>query len=334
MDTAARLLQVLALLETQPWWRGDELAERLDVTPRTVRRDLARLRDLGYPIDAVTGPHGGYRLGAGGRLPPLVLDDEEAVVIALTLRASAGEGASGLESAALAALTKLDRVMPPRLRERVGALRAVTVQLRPRSDLPPVDADALVTLALACNRPERLRFAYRDAAGRDSDRFVEPYRLVFTDRRWYLVAFDRDRDDWRSFRVDRMTGLSPTGVPFQHRATPDAAAMVARGVSVAAYDTWAVVRVHADPEWARQLVPPTVGVAEASDDASTTFRIGGDPDWIARYLAGLDAPFDIIEPDAVRAELRKLARRLLRDHAAPVTRSDAPPRSPTSAGSS
>ena len=324
MDTAARLLQMLAMLETRPWWRGDELADRLEVTPRTVRRDLARLRDLGYPIEAVTGPHGGYRLGAGGRLPPLVLDDEEAVVVARVLRASAGEGASGLEAAALSALTKLDRVMPPRLRERVAALRAVTVQLR-RRDLPPVDADVLVTIALACNRPERLRFAYRDASDRATDRFVEPYRLVFTERRWYLVAYDKDRVAWRSFRVDRMADVAPTGVPFQPHETPDAAAMVAEGIAVAVFSVHARVRVHAPPDMARALVGPMIGVVETSDETATTFRIGGDADWIARYLASLEAPFEVLEPPEVRAELRALGRRLERDHGEAVaTRSAAP----------
>ena len=195
----------------------------------------------------------------------------------------------------------------------MAALRAVTVHLR-RRDLPPVDADALVTLALACNRPERLRFAYRDASERASDRFVEPYRLVFTERRWYLVAFDKDRVAWRSFRVDRMSDLSPTGVPFQHSDTPDAAAMVAEGMAVAVFSTHAVVRVHAPPDVARSLVGPTIGVIEASDDDATTFRIGGDADWIARYLAGIEAPFEVVESAEVRAELRALGRRLQRDH--------------------
>ena len=311
MDTAGRLLQMLALLETRPWWTGDELAERLEVTTRTVRRDLARLRDLGYPIEAVTGLHGGYRLGAGGRLPPLVLDDDEAVAVAVGLRLSAGGVGSGMEAASLSALTKLDRVMPVRLRERVQAVRAVTIDLRQRG-LPPVDADALVTLALACNRPERLRFSYLDGSGRPSDRHVEPYRLVYTDRRWYLVANDRDRGAWRSFRVDRMTALSPTGVPFVHAETPDAGAMVAEGLAVSVFSLHALVRVTAPPDEARRMIGPTVGVVVDSDDTATTFRIGGDADWIAHYLAGLEVPFEVLDPPEVRAELRALGRRLQR----------------------
>lgn len=313
MDTAARLLQVLALLETKPWWTGEELAERLEVTTRTVRRDLTRLRDLGYPIEAVTGPYGGYRLGAGGHLPPLVLDDDEAVAVAVGLRAAAGGEGSGMEGAALSALTKLDRVLPPRLRERVNAVRAVTVDLR-RRDMPAVDADALVTLALACRRPERLKFAYSDAAGRPSDRFVEPYRLVFTDRRWYLVAYDKDRLAWRSFRVDRMGHLSPTGVPFTHTDPPDAAAFVSEGVAISVYDVVARVRLHCDEAWARSIVAPTVGVLESSDGSTTIVRIGGDDDWIAHYLASLEVRFEVLEPDSVKAELRRLGRRLQREH--------------------
>jgi predicted DNA-binding transcriptional regulator YafY len=313
MDTAARLLQVLALLESRPWWTGEELADRLEVTTRTVRRDLTRLRDLGYPIEAVTGPYGGYRLGAGGRLPPLVLDDDEAVAVAVGLRSAAGGSGSGMEGAVLSALTKLDRVLPPHLRERVAAVRAVTVDLRGR-DMPPVDADALVTLALACRRPERLRFAYLDASGRASDRFVEPFRLVFTDRRWYLVAYDKDRLAWRSFRVDRMTDLSPTGVPFTPSDPPDAADFVSQGVALAVYDVQAVVRLHTDEDTARRLVGPTIGVIDHSDGTTTTVRMGGDADWIARYLAGIEVRFEVLEPAEVKAELRKLGRRLQREH--------------------
>ena len=214
--------------------------------------------------------------------------------------------------------------MPPVLREQVRAVRAVTVDLR-RRDLPPVDADALVVLAVACARPERLRFAYLDASQRASDRFVEPYRLVYTARRWYLVAFDKDRLAWRSFRVDRMSDPSPTGVPFAHADPPDAAAFVAEGLAVAVFDLHAVVRVEAPPDEARRLIGPMVGVVDASDDGSTTFRIGGDADWIARYLAGLEVPFQVLEPEEVRAELRALGRRLQRHRAPSATRSAAPP---------
>jgi len=222
MDTPARLLRLLVLLSARASWTAPELAERLEVTERTVRRDMVRLRDLGYPVEGTTGPYGGYALGAGGRLPPLVLDDDEAVAVAIGLRSAAAGGAAGIESAALSALTKLDRVLPAPLREQVGALREVTVGLG-RSDLPAVDVDALVATALACSRPERLRFDYTDASDNRSDRLVEPFRLVFTRRSWYLVAFDTGRDAWRTFRVDRMRALRLTGARFVHRDAPDAA---------------------------------------------------------------------------------------------------------------
>ena len=242
MDTTARSLELLALLGARAWWPGAKLARRLEVTERTLRRDMARLRLLGYPIEATSGPHGGYRFGAGGRLPPLVLDDDEAVAVAVALRHAAGQAGSGMEAAALTALTKLDQVLPVTLRERVAAVRAVTVDLRnPR--LPSADLDALVALAMACRRPERVRFTYEDGSGRVTSRLSEPYRLVTTERRWYLVAYDTGRRDWRTFRVDRITELRSTGVTFTRRDPPDPGALVAEGVAVRAWETQASVRL-------------------------------------------------------------------------------------------
>jgi predicted DNA-binding transcriptional regulator YafY len=312
---ADRLLELLALLGTRPQWAATELALRLEITERTVRRDVTRLREIGYPIVAAPGLHGGYALGAGGKLPPLLLDDDEAVAVAIGLSAATGTGTgnSGLEDSAVSALSKLDRVLPPRLRERVGALRQVTLALeRPR--LPAADTDALVLMAVACQRPERVRFDYRDADGRVSQRLVEPFRLVFTDRRWYAVCFDTGRDDWRTFRLDRISQLRATGQSFVRGAVPDAARLVAEGVAVRGYDAVATVRLEAARDHAAQLIPPTVGVVVDSDDDWTTVQIGGDPDWVARYLAGLSCRFEVVSPDAVRTELRALARRLIRDH--------------------
>src|SRR4051812_35025116 len=235
MDTPTRLLRLLGLLSARSGWTGADLAERLEITERTLRRDMTRLRDLGYPIEATTGPYGGYQLGAGGRLPPLVLDDDEAVAVAMGLRAVAGGGASGEESAALAALTKLDQVLPVTLRERVNALATVTIGLR-RGNLPPVDVDVLVITALACRSSEALRFDYRAASDELTSRHVHPYRVVYTDRQWYLVAFDLVRDDWRTFRVDRMSSVRPTGARFTPIPDPpDAAQLVARGIAVGTY---------------------------------------------------------------------------------------------------
>jgi predicted DNA-binding transcriptional regulator YafY len=312
MDTPARLLRLLALLPARATWPASELAERLEVTERTVRRDVQRLRALGYPIAGTTGPYGGYALGAGGRLPPLVLDDDEAVAVAIGLRAGAG-GATGVESAALSALTKLDGVLPAVLRERIGALRAVTVGLG-RGGPPPVDIDALVVIAIACRRPERLRFTYQDANDRVTDRLVEPYRVVFTQRSWYLVAHDAARDDWRTFRVDRMRELALAGTRFTHRDTPDAAGMVAEGMAVGAHELQARVRLDLPLADAQRLVPRTVGILEPGDGNSTIARIGGDAEWIATFVAGLECGVEVLEPPVVRAAVRRIGLRLARDH--------------------
>jgi predicted DNA-binding transcriptional regulator YafY len=313
MATASRLLTLLAMMSTRPHWSAFELAERLEITERTVRRDITRLREIGYPVEAAPGVHGGYRLGSGGKIPPLLLDDDEAVAMAIGLAAAAGAGSSGLEVAAVSALSKLDRVLPPRLRERVNALGNVTLGLR-GTEVPAVDTDVLVVLALACQRPERIRFDYRDAQDQTSHRIAEPYRLVFTDRHWYLVANDTGRKAWRTFRVDRITDLVSTGIPFTHGDVPDAAAQVAAGVAVWGYDLRATVRLQATRADVERMIPPTVGVIDHDDTTSTTVRIGGEAPWIARYLAGLPCSFEVIDPPEVRDELRALGRRLVHDH--------------------
>jgi predicted DNA-binding transcriptional regulator YafY len=311
MDTPTRLLRLLGLLSARSAWTGTELSERLEVTDRTLRRDITRLRELGYPIEATTGPYGGYELGSGGRLPPLVLDDDEAVAVALALRAVASGGATGAEPSALSALTKLEQVLPVGLRERVGALATFTVGLR-RGNLPPVDIDTLVNVAVACRRFECLRFDYRDASDATSVRVVHPYRMVHTDRQWYLVAFDTTRDDWRTFRVDRMSTIGTTGQRFAPvEDAPDAVALVAHGIAVAAYATRATVRLAVPLDQARRFLSPSVAELEADGDATTIARIGGDADWIARYLAGLECPFEVIETEEVRNELHAIGRRLL-----------------------
>jgi predicted DNA-binding transcriptional regulator YafY len=201
-----------------------------------------------------------------------------------------------------------------KLREQVAALRSVTVGLG-RADLPAFDVDALVTTALACSRPERLRFTYTDASDNVTDRLGEPYRLVFTQRSWYLVAFDTGRDDWRTFRVDRMSEIRLTGARFVHRDSPDAAAMVAEGMAVYAHSLQARILLHLSIEDARHAVSRTIGVLEPGPDPDTTIaRIGGDADWIARYLVGLECRFEVLEPDEVRREVRELAERIARDH--------------------
>ncbi|MFI8435230.1 helix-turn-helix transcriptional regulator [Streptomyces sp. NPDC079020] len=218
-DTPARLLNLLSLLQTPREWPGSELAERLDVSPRTIRRDIDRLRDLGYPVEASRGSVGGYRLVAGAAMPPLLLDDEEAVAIAVGLRAGAGHAIEGVDEASVRALAKLEQVLPSRLRHRVSALQHATVPLT-RGDGSLIDPHTLTTLASAATGQERLRFTYRKGDGTETKRQVEPYRLVSTGRRWYLVAYDLQREDWRTFRVDRVSEPFATGARFVPRPLP------------------------------------------------------------------------------------------------------------------
>ena len=211
MSTSARMLSLLSLLQTHRYWPGDELASRLEVSGRTLRRDVERLRDLGYVVDATRGVAGGYQLRAGGSLPPLLLEDDEAVAIAVGLRSAAAGSVGGLEETSVLALTKVIALMPPPLRRRMDALNTQTDAPGPWSGGPVVDAGLLTTLAQACRDDEPLEFGYTARAAEETRRRVEPHRLVSLGRRWYLVAYDRDRQDWRSFRVDRMTDAGTPG---------------------------------------------------------------------------------------------------------------------------
>jgi predicted DNA-binding transcriptional regulator YafY len=313
IDTPARLLRLLVLFSSRPHWSAGELIERLDVTDRTLRRDVTRLRDLGYPIESMPGRYGGYRLGAGGRLPPLLLDDDEAVAVSVALRDLSGVAEPQLGEAALAALTKLAQVLPSALRERVDTLAEMSVRLgRPSApDTERTDTATLMALAQACRRSERVRFDYRTGDDRSSRRHVEPHRLVSLRARWYLVAFDVDRDGWRTFRVDRVGPPAPTGARSTERPAPDAAALVAEGVAVRVYDTHARVRLPVAADVAARDIPPTVGIVEPAADGTCVATIGGDADWIARYLASLPIDFQLDGAPEVRKELRLLAERLL-----------------------
>lgn len=245
LETSARLLRLLSLLQAHREWSGADLAERLGVTSRTVRRDVDRLRELGYPVNASPGTGGGYQLGAGAELPPLLLDDEEAVAVAVGLRAAAGQGVEGIGESSVRALAKLEQVLPGRLRRRVSALNAFTVPML-RTPRERIDPAVLTELANACRDTERLRFEYRDHGGSTTRRTVEPHRLVCSERRWYLVAWDVDRADWRTFRADRIVPTPPHGPRFVPRQPPaeDLAAYVSKGVSTAAYATEATIRLH------------------------------------------------------------------------------------------
>jgi len=306
---AARLLGLLSLLQSRPRWNAPELAERLGVTARTVRRDISRLRELGYPVDAEAGRAGGYQLGAGGALPPLLLSDDEAVAVALGLRAAAGGAVVGAEETAVAALAKLEQVLPTRLRERVLALNTATVLVRSGA-APVVASEVLMTLAQGCRRRERVRFAYTDGAGRDSHRRVEPYGLVNADRLWYLVGLDLDRADWRTFRLDRMSDPALTGHRFVRTAEPDTAAMVIDARARAPYAFQAEVLLRAEPADAAREISSAVGSVEGVK-GGTLLRIGAnDLDWIARYIASLPFESEVRHPPALRVALRAVGLRL------------------------
>ena len=310
MDSAERLLKLLGMLEGRIDWTAEELAERLGVTTRTVRRDVTRLRDLGYPVKAVAGPGGGYRLGAGGKLPPLLLDDEEALAVALGLRVAATAAVSGLEDASLSALSKLEHVLPPRLRTRLEDVSVATISTQ---GLPSsrVDHSALAVAASATRAGVRLRFAYTDSEGRQSDRHAEPFRLVHTGRRWYLVAFDLDRDDWRTFRLDRVSEPRATGMRSAKRDTPDPVELVQRGIAIEVWHHRARVRLHTSLEQAKRVIPGTVGALEAIGDQECRLVIGADEiGWLARFLLGLPFRFTVEEPAELGTELAEIGRRL------------------------
>src|SRR5438067_2425153 len=240
-NTSSRMLRLLSLLQTHRYWPGAELAARLEISLRTLRRDVDRLRELGYPVDAQRGVDGGYQLAAGATLPPLLLDDEEAVALAIGLRTAAQGAVAGIEESSVRALAKVVQVMPPRLPRRVDALRAATVPAV-WADGPTVDAGLLTAVAQACRDEERLRFWYTAHSGEQLPRHVEPHRLVSLGRRWYLVAYDLLRQDWRSFRLDRVEHLRSTGARFVPRTLPakDAAAFVRAGIRNSATTSYSV----------------------------------------------------------------------------------------------
>ncbi|MPZ86382.1 MAG: WYL domain-containing protein [Actinophytocola sp.] len=309
--TTVRVLRLLALLQRRPSWTAAELAAELGVTDRSVRRDVARLRALGYPVHATPGVGGGYQLGAGTRLPPLLLDDEEAIATAVSLRLAAGGTVAGADEAALRTLAKLDQVMPPRLRAEVRAIHGATDTLTSPGIV--VDAELLVTLARACRDAVRVRFQY---AGRDSDgrvRTVEPVRMVATGRRWYLMAWDVDRDDWRTFRLDRMREATATTWRFQPREHPDPVAHVQRSVVAAPYRYVARVRVRADADRVRGMVPPSVGRVDDDREGWCLLTAGGDdPEWLAMHVAGMHLDVEVLGPPEVLEAAARLSRRLAR----------------------
>jgi predicted DNA-binding transcriptional regulator YafY len=314
LETSARLLRLLSFLQSRRDWTGTELARRLGVGLRTVRRDIDRLRDLGYPVDATPGVAGGYRLGTGAALPPLLLDDEEAVAVAISLHTAAAGSVAGLEETSLRALTKLQQMLPSRLRRTVTALHTASVALTgPGSPADTVDPDVLTAVAAACRDQRRLRFGY---PGGDSvtARNVEPHRLVHTTRRWYLVAWDTERGGWRTFRLDRIQGpIGPPGARFTPRPPPadDVAAYVSQSISSAPYRYQARVLIHASLDAVAPRSSPAAGRLEAAGPDACILHTGSNSlDELAIYIAVKGFDFQVLDPPELIPVLRTLAERL------------------------
>ena len=312
LKTAPRLLQLLALLQRRQSWSGRALADELGVTTRTVRNDMDRLRELGYPVASSPGVEGGYRLGAGADLPPLLLDDGEAVAMAIGLAGAASGGVAGLEESCLRALAKLEQVMPARVRRRLRTVQQAVVAL-PRFT-PTVDAADLSSIAAACRDNLRLRFDYTDHQGQGRLRTTEPHRVVQDGRRFYLVAWDVDRADWRTFRLDRMKLRLPAGPRFPPRPPPggDLLGHVARSLGQVSWQYRVAVRVHAPVAELEKRLPRAIEL-EAIDDRSCIARVGADnPAMLALYLGMMGADFEVIDAPDLQAHLRELGRRYLR----------------------
>ncbi len=310
-ETSGRLLELLSLLQARRDWPGGELADRLAVSGRTIRRDVERLRQLGYPVDSLTGPAGGYRLRAGTAMPPLLLDDEEAIAIAVGLRTAARASVTGIEETAVRALVKLEQVLPAHLRRRVQALGSAMIS--PPVGGPTVDPQHLTAIAAACRDSELIRFAYRSRDGTESRREVEPHALVNLGSRWYLVAWDRRRQDWRSFRIDRLARPVVTGVRFTVRPVPakDAAAFVRESITRAPnrFEARVTVRAAADELGCR--IPAHWGTIEPVDAHTCEYRTGDDDlGRLALRIAMLGFDFEVHEPPELAEHLRALGARL------------------------
>ncbi|WP_344856745.1 helix-turn-helix transcriptional regulator [Amycolatopsis ultiminotia] len=309
--TSERLLRLLSLLQARRDWPGPDLAGRLGVDVRTIRRDVERLRALGYPVHATPGVAGGYRLGSGAALPPLLLDDDEAVAVALGLRTAANGTVSGIEETSVRALAKLEQVLPVRLRSRVRAMDSALVRMPGGG--PVIDAELLTVVAAACRDSERLRFTYGTHDGEVAERDVEPLRLVHTGWRWYLVAYDLVRADWRTFRLDRIDGVPSTGFRFTPRQPPaeDLAAYVASRISSARYPHQMTLRVSVSAEELALRVPSSAGTVEPIDADTCRLRTGAnDLDPVPFYLAQWDYEFVVEEaPPGLVERLRRIADR-------------------------
>jgi predicted DNA-binding transcriptional regulator YafY len=315
LETSARLLKLLSLLQTPREWTGPQLAERLAVSARTVRNDVERLRALGYPVHATRGAVGGYRLGAGAQLPPLLLDDEEAVAVAVGLRTAASGSVSGIEEASLRALAKVEQVLPSRLRRRVNALQTYVASVSPGPNAPKVDAGLLTELTAACRDHETVRFAYEDRGKSASRRTAEPYGLVNWGQRWYLVAWDLGRGDWRTFRVDRMRTKPPAGPRFHPRELPDEdlARYVSERVAAGPWRVTAEILVHAPAAVVAERVPSIVGPIRSIDENTCVLGTSNDnAEMFAVYLGMIGLDFTVTSPPELVEAVRTLADRYAR----------------------
>lgn len=318
LSTSARLLRLLSLLQARRHWAGADLAAQLDVHPRTLRRDVERLRELGYPVHASSGVAGGYALRSGQALPPLLLDDEEALAAAIALRTAAAGSVGGIEEPALRAWIKLEQVMPARLRRRGEALREAIVPLH--QPAPPVEAGRLAALAGACRDQLRVAFAYADSQGRASARRVDPLGLVHTGGRWYLAAWDTLRQDWRTFRVDRIDGDVVPGAHFVPHPPPPGGsvrAYVAQSLAMSPYAEHARVLLHAPHEAMARRIPPSAALLEPLDGGRCLLQCGAHGlDALLYWLLALDVDFEVLAPEALRERLASVHRRLSRSLAA------------------
>lgn len=322
--TATRLLQLLSLLQTRPDWSGAELSDQLGIDPRTVRRDIERLRALGYPIAASPGVGGGYAFRAGADLPPLLLDDDEAFATTIALRTAAMGAVVGIEEAALRALTKLERVMPARLARRVDAMREAILPLQPGG--PLIDASLLSTLAMACRDQVGVSFRYGDSHHRKSEREVDPLALVAVSGRWYLIAWDNGREDWRTFRLDRILGAPVPGRHFRPRPAPagDLHDYVTRSLAIEPYLVRIEVVIHGQPDLIRRRIPPAAAQVETIDGNTCLLRFGAPTlDGAIYWLMALELPFEVREPPALRARLVAALERLT-GYLGPTSRGGAP----------
>ncbi|MFD8564370.1 helix-turn-helix transcriptional regulator [Streptosporangium canum] len=320
--TSARLLSLLSLLQARRDWPGALLAERLDISPRTVRRDVDRLRELGYPIVAVKGPDGGYRLDAGTQLPPLLFDDEQAVALAVALQIATTTGA-GIEEAAARALNTVRQLMPVRLRHRIDTLRVTAVERPASRPDPQVDSSVLMTLSAAVHAREALRFDYAPASppGATGDdraesppRRVQPHHLVTWGGRWYLLAWDLDREDWRTFRADRITPRTPAGPRFTPRELP--------GGEVAAFVAGRFRGSDGSDDWPCRgeviLDLPAAVVSRYTRDGvveelgpNRCRLVLGSWSWpgLAAAIGRFDADIEVVGPAELKDAFARLARR-------------------------